>query len=137
MSVSARLFGWIKGHPYMIVGAIALVVLAVPCYLRSESEWEEDCVRGAERLARGETLYRPAGEVYLYPPFMATAALPFTYLSPNLGRAVWVLLNLVCVVFLVAGGWRLAGGGALQGAASSEHLAAVLVAATGLGYVVY
>src|SRR5205085_9852178 len=123
-----------KSHPYHLVWAVALTALAVPSYLRSESEWEEDCVRGAERLAAGQPLYRPAAEVYLYPPFMATAALPFTYLSTNAGRAAWVALNLVCLVFLVVGAWRLAGGGSLAGAPRCEHLAAVLGAACGLGY---
>ena len=91
-------------------------------------------MRGAERIAAGQPLYRPGAEVYLYPPFMATAALPFTCLSAPAGRAVWVALNLACLVFLVAGAWRLAGGGALAGAPLGEHLAAVLGAACGLGY---
>jgi hypothetical protein len=91
-------------------------------------------VRGAERIAAGQPLYRPQNEVYLYPPFMATAALPFTHLPAGPGRAVWVALNLACLVFLVAGAWRLAGGGALAGAPRGEHLAAWLGAACGLGY---
>jgi hypothetical protein len=134
MSRSARLSAWVRSHPYHVVWAVALVALAVPSYLRPESEWEEDCVRGAERIAAGQSLYRPGAEVFLYPPFMATAALPFTYLSANLGRAAWVALNLACLVFLVVGAWRLAGGGALAGAPRREHLAAVLGAACGLGY---
>lgn len=134
MSLSARLTAWVKSHPYHAVWAVAIVVLAVPSYLRPESEWEEDCVRGAERIAAGQPLYRPGAEVYLYPPFMATAALPFTYLSASVGRALWVALNLACLVFLVAGAWRLAGGGALAGSPRREHVAAVLGADCGLGY---
>jgi hypothetical protein len=38
MSRSARLAAWVKAHPYHLRAAVALAALAVPSFLRVESE---------------------------------------------------------------------------------------------------
>jgi hypothetical protein len=130
----AATWAWLKAHPYSLAAAAVLLALAVPFCRRADSEWEEVYLPAARRLARGEALYR-AEENYLYPPFMAWAALPFADLPPRTGRLAWLAVNLACGVFLVRGAWRLAGGGPLQGAVPAprtEHLAALLGGACGV-----
>jgi hypothetical protein len=97
---------WLRARPYAAAAAVAFGVLAVTFLLRKDSEWDETYVPAAQRLARGVELYRAQGENYLYPPFMAFAALPAALLAPLPGRAVFLLVNLVCLTFLVRGGWQ-------------------------------
>jgi hypothetical protein len=116
---------------------VAVVALAVPFWLRQDSEWEQVYVRAAHHLRQGADLYR-VEDGYLYPPFTAWAALPFTALPAAAGREAWLLLNVLCAAVMVRGAWRLAGGPRLEGGARAgrgEHLAAVLGACCGLPYV--
>jgi hypothetical protein len=112
------------------------LALAVPFCLRQDSEWELVYVRAADHLWKGEDVYRPE-DGYLYPPFMAWAALPFRALPAPLLRGSWLLVNLLCLAALLRWSWRLARGPRLEGgppAARAEHAAALLGAACGLPY---
>jgi hypothetical protein len=135
--VPSRLWGWLRARPYTAVAAVAVLALAVPFCLRQDSEWEQVYVRAAHHLRGGGDVYR-VEDGYLYPPFTAWAALPFTGLPAPAVRAAWLLINVLCGVVLVRGAWRLAGGPRLEGAARAgrgEHLAAILGACCGLPYV--
>jgi hypothetical protein len=112
--------------------AAALVLLGVGLhlYVRQDNEWEKVFVTAAARLRDGD-LYR-AGTTYLYPPFTAWATLPFVWLSHDVGRLAFVTLNLGCVIFLLRGAWRLAGGGLLDEPA--ERWAALWGAVCGIFY---
>src|SRR5262249_13158163 len=118
----------LMARPYTAGGILIFLALSILFLLRNDSEWEEVYVRGALHWRQGEDIYR-AGEGYLYPPFMAWCALPFTFLSEFPLRAIWWLLNVACLVALVRWGWRLAGGGTLEGTArppAREHIAVIL-----------
>jgi hypothetical protein len=133
----ARPWAWLRAHPYTAAAVAAVVALAVPFWLRQDSEWEQVYVRAAHHLRQGADLYR-LEDGYLYPPFTAWAATPFTYLPAAAARAAWLLVNVLCGVVLVRGAWRLAGGPRLEGdsrAPRGEHLAALLGACCGLPYV--
>src|SRR5262249_40594539 len=67
---------WLRTHPYTAATVVAFGVLAVTFCLRQDSEWDEVYVRAAQRLRQGQDLYERR-DGYLYPPFMAWAALPF------------------------------------------------------------
>jgi hypothetical protein len=128
---------WLKRYPFTAVGIGALLVVAVIFCRRQDSEWEQVYLTAAGRLWRGEDLY-PLGGSYLYPPFMAWAALPFLFLRPPLARLVWFAVNAVCLLALLRWSWRLAGGGRLEGcrrAPTSEGLAALLGCLCGISYV--
>jgi hypothetical protein len=128
---------WLRLHPYTAAGLVASAVVAVPFCLRQEPEWEQVFLGAAGRLWLGEDIYRLA-DAYLYPPFMALAALPFRLLPTLPQRAVWLLINLAGVAAMLRWGWRAAGGGRLQGPAAApraEHGAAVLGALCGLTYI--
>jgi hypothetical protein len=132
----ARPWAWLRAHPYTAAAAAAVVALAVPFCLRRDSEWEQVYVLAAHRLRQGADLYPPQ-DGYLYPPFTAWAALPFSWLPAPALRAAWLLINVACAAVLVRGAWRLAGGPRLEGAGRpgrGEHLAAVLGALCGLPY---
>jgi hypothetical protein len=113
-----------------------LVLMAVCFCRRQQSEWDEVYLPAAARLAVGDDLYRDQ-HGYLYPPFMAVMALPFLALPALLGRLAWFLVNAACLIAMLRWGWRLAGGGRLEGrrtAKAGEHLAVLLGMLCGLFY---
>jgi hypothetical protein len=130
-----RLRAWLWAYPYTTAFVVASLVLAVPFCLRHDGEWEEVYVGGAAQLWQGGDLYEQPG--YLYPPFMAWASLPFVPLPTLPARLVWLLINLACLAGLLRWGWRLAGGGQLEGPGRRpwpDHLLAIGGAACGLLY---
>ncbi|HZY86534.1 MAG TPA: glycosyltransferase family 87 protein [Gemmataceae bacterium] len=137
MRKQSRPWAWLRAHPYTAAAAVAVVALAVPFCLRRDAEWDQVYLLAARHLRQGADIYAPQ-DGYLYPPFTAWAALPFTFLPGPAARAAWLLLNVLCAAALVRGAWRLAGGPRLEGAGGArrgEHLAAVLGACCGLPYV--
>jgi hypothetical protein len=60
-------------------------------------------VRAAERMARGETIYRSADrKAFTYPPFFALPFLPLTRCPEAWRRPVWMFCNL-CLACMVVG----------------------------------
>jgi hypothetical protein len=118
------------------VALLAFAASAVPFCTRTDSEWDSVFVRAGGQLWRGEDFYGP-GSAYLYPPFSALTALPFTPLPHPVLRGAWLLLNLASVTAMLLWGWRAAGGGRLEGggAPRGQHAAAVLGTLCGLTYV--
>lgn len=128
--------GWLRTHPFTVVGGVLLLVLAIIFCRRRDSEWEQVYLPAAAHLYKGEDVYR-MGEGYLYPPFMALTALPFLALPAPLPRLVWFAVNAVCLLALLRWSWRLSGGGRLEGSENgkrSERLAAVLGCLCGISY---
>ena len=142
MSTSAlswrrKSWSWLKAHPFTALGSVLLVVVAVSFCRRQDSEWEQVYVRAAAHLWQGEDMYRLQNG-YLYPPFMAMTALPFLALPSPLLRFVWLFVNAACLLALLRWGWRLAGGGRLEGSQDSpirERLAALLGCLCGISYI--
>jgi hypothetical protein len=127
---------WLRSHPYTVAAVVLFIAAAIPFCFRRDSEWETVYVRAATLLRQGEDIYvRENG--YLYPPFMALVAMPFTWLAPLPLRVAWFLLNVAAIVVLFRCAWRLAGGPRLQGAQASagEHIAAILAAMSAIVYV--
>jgi hypothetical protein len=132
----ARAANWIKLHPFTSFGGVLLLVAGVAFCHRQESEWEQVYLPAAFHLWKGEDLYQ-VGEGYLYPPFMAVAALPSLALPPSLLRLVWFALNAGCLLALLRWTWSLAGGGRLEGpkiSKPSERVSAVLGCLCGISY---
>jgi hypothetical protein len=128
--------GWLKQHPLTSVGALLLLVMGISFCRRHDSEWEQVYLSAAAHLWRGEDMYR-AGENYLYPPFMASAALPFLALPAPLPRVLWFGVNVACLIALLRWSWRVAGGEQLEGSErirTCERLAAVLGCLCGISY---
>ena len=128
---------WIKAHPFTALGGVLLVVLALTFCRRQNSEWEQVYLRAAAHLWTGADMYQMR-DGYLYPPFMALTALPFLGLPSPLSRFVWFLINVTCLLALLRWGWRLAGGGRLEGQPGSgirERLAALLGCLCGISYI--
>jgi hypothetical protein len=127
---------WAVCHPYSLLALLVLPVLGVYLGKRSDSEWESVYLLAAQHLRQGEYIYH-AQDGYLYPPFTAWAAQPFTAMSPLGQRVTWVVINLIAVVAILRWAWRLAGGSSLEGqrrVPPHEHAAAVLGTLCGLPY---
>ncbi len=102
-----------------------------------DSEWDAVYVAAALRLRTYGDLYTPA-DGYLYPPFMALAAIPFTLVPRWLGRAIWYAINVAAMTYMVRASWRMAGGPSLEGSAlrTREYLAFAAGLLTALNYCV-
>src|SRR5262245_59230488 len=128
LSFALHLRRWLVCRPYTAVGCVLLVALSVPFLTRGDSEWEYVYVRAAHELRAGRDIYQPdIGNSY--PPFATLAALPFTELPPCAGRCLWLAVNAGCLVLMVRGAWRLAGGEPSEGGPHvtwPAHLAATL-----------
>lgn len=136
LSRSTTAWKWLRCHPYTAGSALLLLGLFFPFLFRSDAEWEEVYIRAADYLRAGQNPYDSQGG-YLYPPFMAWAAIPFSYLPFLAGRAAWWLVNVLGLIVVVRGAWRLAGGGRLEeksGSPRAEHLAAWAGGACGFVY---
>jgi hypothetical protein len=127
---------WMKAHPFSTLGGVLLLVMGISFCRRHDSEWEQVYLQAAAYLWNGEDIYR-AGENYLYPPFMAFAALPFLALPAPLPRLLWFAVNVICLLALLRWSWREAGGVRLEGPEQSpvsERLAAILGCLCGISY---
>ena len=129
-------FSWAQAHPYTILGSIVLIGWAFPFLLREHSEWEDVYLRAASNLLAGKDIYT-LQDGYLYPPFMAWLALPFTFLPHAVARVVWYVMNAACFFLMCRWAWLVSGGTALQGAVvqdKKEHIIFFLGLACGIRY---
>lgn len=128
--------GWLKRRPFTALGGVLLLVLSIGFCRRQDSEWEQVYLPAAAHLWQGEDMYQ-GGEAYLYPPFMAFAALPFLTLPTVLTRVVWFAVNVVCLLALLRWSWQVSGGGRLEGSKignGRERFAALLGCLCGISY---
>ena len=109
----------LRSRPYTLLFLLLCIALAAPFVLRKVSEWDDVYIRAANHLCAGQTIYDPH-DGYAYPPFMAFLSIPFTYLPPLGSRAVFYLVNVLCLAVMVRSAWRVAGGGELEGAAATD-----------------
>jgi Glycosyltransferase family 87 len=126
---------WIRTHFYQIATVLFLTILGVGFFNKpdEDSEWEVVNVRAAARLRGGEEVYNHR-EGFLYPPFAALIALPFTELSPLPMRAAWFAVNAIALILLVHFAWKIASGGGVS--TRTEALAWWLGLACGLRYAI-
>lgn len=114
---------WKRIPPYALLACVLVLAIAPRFIFGRHSEWQQVYADSARQLRDGKGLYGP-GEPYVYPPFMAAAATPFSFLSERMSRALWLILNAVALVICIRSSWRLAGGDVkLPGwnSARSEH----------------
>jgi hypothetical protein len=128
---------WIRCRPYALPSLVFFAVLGLPFLLRAHSEWDDVYIRASRELLAGRPIYTP-GAGYVYPPFMAFAAIPLTFLSQQFERLAWFIVNVVSLVFIVRWTWELSGGRQIQaqGTQKSEHMAFLLGLGCALRYAV-
>jgi hypothetical protein len=100
---------WKQVPPYALLACVLVLAIAPRFIFAKQSEWQQVYVDSARQLRDGEGLFG-AGQPYVYPPFMAAAATPFSFLSERWSRALWLMLNSVALVVCMRCAWRLAGG---------------------------
>ncbi len=130
---------WLLRHPYASLTGLLLAVVALPFIaFRESSAWIGVYIEAARHLRDGKDFYA-GGFGYLYPPFMAWAAIPFSSWPPVAARAFWFVACAASFVCLCRWAWRAAGGGALekpQPAPRSEHAICLLGLALGIRYAI-
>src|ERR1041385_3198402 len=100
----------VLSRPYTILGIILCAVLLVPL-LRRQQDWQTVFLPAAERLSSGEDIFQ-AG--FVYPPINAWMALPFLALPYWAERLLWYTINMVAMMILIIGAWKLSGGRSLE-----------------------
>lgn len=114
----------------LLVGA-----LVIPFCTRKQAVWDQVYVSAASRLSAGANIFT---EGYAYPPAFAWVALPFASMPILLNRFLWYTINVLAMVLIFRGVWRLSGGGKLEGgqpASRKEHTILLLGLACGIYYV--
>lgn len=93
-----------KQRSRVAVFLLALLVCAgfVLGYVK-QADWQVVYVEAAWRLRAGKELFRQG---FYYPPFAAMLALPWTWVGPKVGQALWALVNVGAASFLVTMAWR-------------------------------
>ena len=86
---------------------IFIVAIGLISWLQKPKDWEHVYLPAGIHLRAGENIFR---EGYVYPPFQALVAVPFSWLSPQVGRALWACSNAVAAALLFVAAWRLSGG---------------------------
>jgi hypothetical protein len=127
---------WIRWYPYILPALGLFVGLAAPFLFREFSEWDDVFLRAASYFRSGDTIYH-AGEGYVYPPFLALLAVPFSVLPPLTERLAWYLVTVASLFMMCWWAWHLSGGGPLQGrgkASLPEHFIWLVGMACGLRY---
>ncbi len=117
-SLGGQINQTIRRRPYTVLLAVVLTALAVPFCLRSATDWDGVYLAAARRLTAGESIFQDG---YLYPPVSAWLAVPFSKLPHVPGRLAWYALNVAALLVVLAGSWRLSGGGRLQGEPPVPH----------------
>ena len=140
-NLCCRAGDWLRTHPYTLVIGVAILVYAVPFQTRKHAEWQDVYVKAGSHLLSGEHLYNWTADYvgFIYPPVAALLAALFAFLSAGLSRALWYLINAVCLVLLFRWAWRLSGGGRLEGDPAprrGEHLIFLAGLACSLSYAV-
>jgi len=90
------------------------VLLTMQFFTRSTGDWETVYLSAAKHLREhGDVLDTKNG--YVYPPFGALFAVPFTLLPRTAGIVAWAVVNLLAATVILVGAWRLTGGCGLPG----------------------
>jgi hypothetical protein len=93
------------------VFAVALVAtflgMAVPFHRSALNELDDVYLMAARRMTAGETLYPPGGP-YTYPPFMAWAFVPLTWLPRLAARFAWYLISWAGLLSMGFLAWKMA-----------------------------
>jgi hypothetical protein len=119
--------GFLARHAWAVTAVLLFAALGGPFVTRKLSEWDSVYLVAARHLSAGEDLF-DLKDGYLYPPFMALVAVPFTALPHATGRLVWYLVNVACIIVLVRAAWRLSGGGAIPSASRTDRREGVIFA---------
>jgi hypothetical protein len=127
----------LRRRPDIAAAALLLVGLAAQTLLKRGHEWNEVYVLAGRLLLAGKDIYGEDSS-YLYPPFAALLATPFSIVPPLVSRALWFALNALAMVVMVRVAWSLAGGSPVQGIRDwekREWIAVGLGLACGMGHI--
>lgn len=106
---------WLTGlraYPFTLIAVVFIAVMAFPFCRRKQADWGDVYIPAAARLIKGDDIFKQS---FFYPPINAWLALPFVGMPHLPARLLWFAVNAVALLTLVAGAWKLSGGGRLQG----------------------
>lgn len=79
---------------------------ASPIFFRSNSEFDGVFKTYARILLQGEDIYHP-GSTFMYPPWMAFATIPFTFMPHWASRLSWGIVNIFFLYLSIYSAWKI------------------------------
>ena len=101
---SGPAFSWL---PYVLVMIPIAIGMGCSAWQRSAVDWTTVFVEAARRLLKADNVFSADG--YVYPPFSALAAVPFTWLSDKASQLAFYLISLACLCLMTRLAWDLSG----------------------------
>jgi len=92
----------------LAIGLVVAIAMGIQ-FVGRPGEWDGVYVDAAGKLIGGGDIYA-RGSGFLYPPFPAVLAIPFTFLGVPAQRGVWFVVNVVCLVLAFRWSWIVGGG---------------------------
>ena len=96
-------FSWL---PYVLVMIPIAIGMGWSAWQRTGVEWTTVFVEAARRLLKADNVF---WDGYVYPPFSALAAVPFTWLSDKASQLAFYLISLACLCLTTRLAWDLSG----------------------------
>lgn len=125
-------FSWL---PYVLAMIPIAVGIGTSAWRRSSVEWTTVFVEAARRLLKADDVFWADG--YVYPPFSALAAVPFTWLSDKVSQLAFYLISLACLCLMTRLAWDLSGGRTDRSSSKSakaEHATFLLACAIAIKF---
>ncbi len=94
------------------------ILITIPVFTRPSGDWELVYLSAAGNLREGRDLLE-GNNAFVYPPFGALFAVPFTFLPRPAALVAWAAVNALAGAVFLVGAWRLAGGRGLPGRANT------------------
>lgn len=81
---------------------VLVLFLIFQCIVAVTHSWDLECyIRASKRILNNEPLYIKEDIPYVYPPFLAFAFIPFSYLNVTFLKGLWFLINTILIYYAV------------------------------------
>ena len=124
-------FSWL---PYVLVMIPIAIGMGWSAWQRTGVEWTTVFVEAARRLLKADNVF---WDGYVYPPFSALAAVPFTWLSHKASQLAFYLISLACLCLMTRLAWDLSGARTDRSSSTSakaEHATFLLACAIAIKF---
>ncbi len=120
-------------HPYWMLAAAIFLTVGIPLVFRHD-DWTYTYLNSAQNLRHGQSIYQN-GDGFVYPPFAAVVALPFSFFPDRVASLLWFAVSFASLLLTIHGCWQLSGGELLNRRAPLlEHFIFLVGVLPGLSY---
>lgn len=81
---------------------VLVLFLIFQCIVAIKHSWDFECyIKASKRILNNEPLYIKEDIPYVYPPFLAFALIPLSYLNVTFLKGLWFLINTFLIYYAV------------------------------------